>query len=98
MFKIGDRVECIDASFNAETKPYMPCWIKLHAIYHIRGIHKDSALEGYGVYLEEIINPEQVWSNDEPCEWSFDHRRFRPTLLKASILLDAVTNGDGTNV
>jgi hypothetical protein len=92
MFKIGERVMCVDASFNAETRPYMPCWIKLHGIYHIRGIHKDPSLDGYGVYLEEVINPEQVWANDEPREWSFSASRFRPTLLKRAEMVSALSS------
>ncbi len=95
MFRIGERVVCVNASFNAETRPYMPCWIKKHAIYHIRGIHKDPNIEGYGVYLEEIINPEQVWSNDEPREWSFDARRFKPTLLKRAELVSSLSSMGG---
>jgi hypothetical protein len=91
MFQIGQKVVCIDASFNAETKPYMPCWIKQGAVYTIRGIHKDPNIDGYGVYLEEVINPEQVWSNDEPREWSFGATRFKPTLLKPAVRLTAVT-------
>lgn len=84
MFKIGERVECIDASIHdSYTRRFMPCWVKHGAIYHIRGIHQDPKIPGYGVYLEEVVNPEQVWDNDKPREWSFNHTRFRPTLLKA---------------
>lgn len=90
MFKPGDRVVCIDASFNAETKPYMPCWIAKGETYTIRGIHKDPNIDGYGVYLEEVVNPEQVWSNDEPREWSFDARRFQfASLLRPAVKVSA---------
>lgn len=91
MFQVGERVVCVNADFNAETKPYMPCWVKLGTIYTVRGIHKDPNLEGYGVYLEEVVNPEQVWSNDEPREWSFDARRFKASLLKAAVRIRAST-------
>lgn len=91
MFQIGQRVVCIDASFNAETRPYMPCWITKGTIYTIRGIHKDPNIVGYGVYLEEVVNPEQVWSNDEPREWSFSATRFKPTLLKPAVRIKATT-------
>ena len=88
MFKPGDRVICIDASFNAETRPYMPCWVTKGETYTIRGIHKDPNIAGYGVYLEEVINPEQVWSNDEPREWSFSSRRFQyGSLLRPAVKL-----------
>lgn len=76
MLKSGDRVICIDARFNSECRPYMPCWILQGARYTIRGIHKDPDIEGYGVYLWEVINPEQIWSNDKPREWSFNSNRF----------------------
>lgn len=92
MFKIGQKVMCIDDRFNAETRPYMPCWVKKFGIYTIRGIHKDSDIEGYGVYLEEIVNPEQIWANDEPREWSFNSTRFRPrvdSLLKPATVVAA---------
>lgn len=92
MFKPGDRVVCIDASFNAETRPYMPCWVTKGETYTIRGIHKDPHIEGYGVYLEEVVNPEQVWSNDEPREWSFSARRFRyGSLLRPAVKVAAQT-------
>jgi hypothetical protein len=76
-FQTGEKVICTNDSFSAECQRYMPCWIKKGVVYTIRGVHVDPAIEGYGVYLEEVINPEQIWSNDEPREWSFDHRRFR---------------------
>lgn len=90
MFKVGDRVQCINASFSAECQRYMPCWITKGETYTVRGIHKDPAIKGYGIYLEEIVNPEQIWSNDEPREWSFDSRRFQyGSLLRPAVKLEA---------
>lgn len=90
MFKIGQRVVCVDASFNAETRPYMPCWVTKGETYTIRGIHTDHRIPGYGVYLEEVINPEQVWSDDEPREWPFAATRFRhASLLRPAVRISA---------
>lgn len=93
MFKIGDRVQCVDASLNGETRPYMPCWVTKGDTYTIRGIHKDPNIEGYGVYLEEVVNPEHIWANDEPREWSFSSRRFiHGSLLRPAVRLTAAVS------
>ena len=95
-FQPGERVVCINSNFSAECQQYMPCWITKGRTYTIRGIHVDPNIEGYGVYLEEVVNPEQIWSNDEPREWSFSAGRFRrESLLMPATLALSSTNREG---
>lgn len=78
MLQIGQKVMCVDASLNAEVAKHMPLWPKLNEVYTVASIHIDPRIDGYGVRLEELPNPSQVWSDGDDLEWSFDHRRFRP--------------------
>lgn len=80
MFKPGQKVVCVDDTppSRANGADYMPCRPHKGAIYTIRGVHTERHIEGYGVYLEEILNPSVIWSNGTECEWPFSSSRFRP--------------------
>lgn len=47
-------------------------------IYTVRSIQMEPHIAGYGIRLEEILNPSMIWSDGEEREWSYDHRRFKP--------------------
>lgn len=79
MFKVGQKVVCIDDRPQcAATAPFMPLRLVHGAIYTIRSIHIEPHIEGYGVRLEELLNPSMIWANDEESEWSYHPRRFLP--------------------
>ncbi|TXH43031.1 MAG: hypothetical protein E6Q97_34810 [Desulfurellales bacterium] len=80
MFKIGQKVICIDASVYSDAQPYLPFRCKLNQVYTVRSIHTEKHLTGYGIRLEEVINPSFLWSDSDEKEWSFDHRKFRPAV------------------
>lgn len=88
MFKLGQKVVCIDDSRNPETEAYTPCHPIKGQVYTIRGVHKQPNIPGYGVYLEELLNPIQMWSDSDEMEWPFKSERFRPvveSLLRPAI-------------
>lgn len=79
MFTIGQKVVCIDGSaIRADCQVGMPQRPTEGAIYTVRSIQVESHIAGYGVRLEEILNPSMIWSDGDEREWSYDHRRFRP--------------------
>lgn len=76
MFKVGQKVVCVDAS-PSHFVQFVPLRLSRGEIYTIRSIHKDDRLKGYGVRLEELVNPSIVWSDGGDMEWSYDSGRFR---------------------
>lgn len=78
MFKVGQKVVCIDDSINAECMDHMPLRPKVNSVYTVASIHVEDGLDGYGIRLEELPNPSIIWSDGDEKEWSFDARRFRP--------------------
>lgn len=59
MLKVGDTVVCIDDSppHYANGRDYTPIRPVKGERYTIRGIHTEPNIDGYGVFLEECVNP-----------------------------------------
>lgn len=91
MFKVGDSVVCVDDSPPHEQHGAAYCLVrpKKGEIYTIRGIHTEPHIEGYGVLLEELVNPSIIWANGIEQEWPFASTRFRLTLLRRAVKLKA---------
>lgn len=91
MLKIGQSVVCIDDAPPHEQHGAAYCLVrpKKGEIYTIRGVHTEPGIEGYGVLLEELVNPSIIWANGTEQEWPFDARRFRLTLLHRAVKLEA---------
>lgn len=77
MFKPGQRVVCINGNINSETSKYTPCKPRTGQIYTVRGTLTQPHIDGYGVYLEELLNPSIIWSDGDEKEWPFKSERFR---------------------
>lgn len=81
MLRVGQKVVCIDAApARNNAAPFMPLRLVEGAVYTIREIHTEPHLDGYGVRLEELVNPSVVWSDRDECEWSYQSDRFRPVV------------------
>lgn len=82
MFKIGQRVVCVDDTppSQANGGDYCPIRPRKGGVYTVRGIHTEPHIEGYGVYLEECQNPPMIWSDGHEAEWPFASTRFRPAV------------------
>lgn len=79
MFAIGQKIVCIDASpVRQDCRVGMPIRLVKGTIYTVRSIQTETHIDGYGVRLEEILNPSMIWSDGDEREWSYDHRRFEP--------------------
>ncbi len=90
MFAIGQKVVCIDASpVRSDCAVGMPIRLVRDAIYTVRSIQTELHIDGYGVRLEEILNPSMIWSDGDEREWSYDHRRFKPLIEVHQKLEDA---------
>ena len=86
MFQVGQKVVGIrDDPPSNGSAAYMPCRIHLGCIYTVRGIHIKRGIDGYGVYLEEIVNPLVIWSDNTEVEWSFSSTRFQPLVEPQAI-------------
>lgn len=79
-FRVGQKVVCIDDTLNPETQPYTPCRPRKGGIYTVRGFLVQDHIEDYGVYLEELLNPSIIWSDQDEKEWPFKPDRFRPLI------------------
>lgn len=76
MFRVGQKVVCVDASPGRHT---FIRYLKRGAIYTIRGIDTESGQ--YGVWLQEVILPVIApWK----LEMSFMPTRFRPIVEKST--------------
>jgi hypothetical protein len=79
MFKIGQKVVCVDdAPMRNDCGDVMPLRLIHGSIYTIRSIHTEPAISSYGVRLEELLNPSIVWADGSEKEWSYQSERFRP--------------------
>lgn len=80
MLKVGQKVVCIDDTppSTQNGADYMPCRPHEGLIYTIRDIHIEPGIPGYGVRLEEVLNPSVIWSDGTEAEWAFSSTRFRP--------------------
>jgi hypothetical protein len=91
MFKVGQKVVCVDDSVNPETARYMMLKPKSGEVYTVASIQTEPHIEGYGIRLEELPNQSIIWSDGDEKEWSFDARKFRPvaevgpSLLRAAV-------------
>lgn len=92
MFKVGQKIVCIDASaVRPDCAVGMPLRLTLNAIYTVSSIQTEPHIAGYGVRLEELPNPSMIWSDGEEREWSYSSERFRPVAHAApSLLREAV--------
>lgn len=91
MFKVGQKVVCVDASpVRPDCAVGMPLRLTLNAVYTVGSIQTEPDIEGYGVRLEELPNPSMIWSSGEEREWSYDSKRFRPVATSGPSLLREV--------
>jgi hypothetical protein len=56
----------------------MPLRLTLGAVYTVRSIHTEPHISGYGVRLEELLNPSKFFDTGDEIEWSYASARFRP--------------------
>jgi hypothetical protein len=82
MFKVGQKVVCIDDAppSTVNGSDYLVCRPVRGEVYTVREIHIEDGIPGYGVRLEELLNPSVIWSDNTEAEWSFSSTRFRPLL------------------
>ena len=81
MLKVGQKVVCIDdAPMRNNCGDVLPLRLIAGQVYTIREIHTEPHIEGYGVRLDELINPSIVWSDGDEKEWSYQSERFRPVV------------------
>ena len=79
MLKVGQKVVCIDdAPDRNDCGTVLPLRLKLNAVYTVREIHTEPHIEGYGVRLDELLNPSIVWADGDEREWSYQSERFKP--------------------
>lgn len=79
MFKVGQKVVCVDDSpMRNDCGSCLPLRLVRSAVYTIRSIHTEPHIQGYGVRLEELLNPSIVWADSEEKEWSYQSERFQP--------------------
>ena len=91
MFKVGQKVVCIDdAPMRNDCGDVMPLRLVRRQVYTIRSIHTEPHIEGYGVRLEELLNPSVVWADGEEREWSYQFERFAPIAKVGPSLLREV--------
>ena len=77
-FRVGQKIVCVDDTYNEHQAHYVSAWIKCGDIYTVRAIlPPDFCSPLPGVALEEIIGqPHPIW--DEECGWR--SARFRPVV------------------
>ena len=78
MLRVGQKVICVDAAPPRHAAAQMPLRLVKGAVYTIRELHTDPNIDGYGVRLDELLNPSVVWSDGTEAEWSYQSERFRP--------------------
>jgi hypothetical protein len=79
MLKVGQKVVCIDGSPVRDTFA-TPLRLVEGQIYTVRSIHTEPHIQGYGVRLEELLNPSILWSDRTECEWAYQSERFQPVV------------------
>lgn len=92
MFKIGQKVICVDDTPPSAENGADYCLIRpvRGRIYTIRGTHTEPHIEGYGVWLEECLNPSVIWDSGEEIEWPFASTRFRPIAQSPEEIADVL--------
>ena len=81
MFHVGQKVICVDdAPARNDCATVLPLRLVKGAVYTIRSIHTEPHMEGYGVRLEELLNPSIIWADGDEKEWSYQSERFRPVV------------------
>lgn len=79
MLKVGQKVVCIDdAPMRNNCGDVLPLRLVRGQVYTVRSIHTEPNIRGYGVRLEELLNPSVVWSDGDEKEWSYQSERFQP--------------------
>jgi len=77
MFRVGQKVVCIDdAPARNDCSTVTPLRLVHGSVYTIRSIHTEPHIEGYGVRLEELLNPSIIWADGDEKEWSYQSERF----------------------
>jgi hypothetical protein len=56
----------------------MPLRLVEGGVYTIRELHTEPGINGYGVRLNELLNPSVIWIDGDEKEWSYQSERFRP--------------------
>lgn len=80
MLKVGQKVICVDGSPIRMAAGTAMLRLVEGGIYTVRSIHTEPNIEGYGVRLNELLNPDVVWSDGTEYEWSYRSERFRPVV------------------
>lgn len=95
MFRVGQKVICIDDTPPSAENGSDYCLIRPVAgqIYTIRGIHTEPHIDGYGVWLEECLNPSVVWSDGHEVEWPFASTRFKPAMEAKELAMSMTERG-----
>lgn len=91
MLKVGQKVVCIDWSPIVCAPGTAMLRLTQGEVYTIRSIHTEPHIQGYGVRLNELLNPDVVWSDGSECEWSYASERFRPVAERDEDLHEAMT-------
>lgn len=79
MLRVGQKVVCIDGSpIRNDCADVVPMRLVEGSVYTVRSIHTEPHIDGYGVRLDELLNPSIVWSDGVETEWSYQSERFRP--------------------
>lgn len=92
MFKIGQKLVCVDdAPMRNGCGNVLPLRLESGRIYTVRSIHTEPHIQGYGVRLEELLNPSIIWADGEEREWSYQSERFEPVAdAGASLCREAI--------
>lgn len=81
MLKVGQKVVCVDGSpMRNDCGSVLPLRLIEGQTYTVRSIQTEPHIQGYGVRLEELLNPSIVWSDGDEKEWSYQSERFRPVV------------------
>lgn len=88
MFKPGQKIVCVDdAPMRNDCGSVLPLRLERGKVYTVRSIQTEPHIEGYGVRLEELLNPSIVWADGDEREWSYQSERFRPVATAGPSLL-----------
>lgn len=79
MLKVGQKVVCVDGSPVRDAFA-TPLRVVEGQTYTVRSIHTEPHIQGYGVRLEELLNPSIVWSDGTESEWAYHWGRFQPVV------------------
>ena len=92
MLTIGQKVVCIDGSpLRNNCDAVLPLRLVEGRVYTVRSIHTEPHIQGYGVRLDELVNPSIVWADGTECEWAYQSERFRPVYSVDETLLETAS-------